>query len=585
VFATVLPSPPDLLPGDTLQALRGLGLASADRPLRLHLGCGEQRLDGYVNIDHPPDAHNLMQVRADFEADLTQLAFPLESVDEIRLHHVFEHFPRVVALALLIRWQRWLKPGGRLRIETPDLDGSARVIASDAPLAHKLAAVRHLAGDQAAPWAYHVDLWFPERFRRTLGRLGFGEVQIETSRWAQPPHLANVDVTAVKRTTRTPGEQLAAADELLWDAIVAPVERPTWEIWRAQLRRVLDGAPALRPANVVALSQASAPPPPDVIGVVFSKDRPLQLDAALRSFLMHVADRERVALKVLYRASDAHMRALYRRVADEHPSVELIEESRFREDLIAALQGAPYWLLLVDDTLFTLDFRLGDVIERLASTPDLLGFSLRLGRNSTYVYTLDQAQPLPPFDEPAPGMIEWDWTRAQLDFNYPLEVSSSVYRAGELAPLLARMAFSNPNTLEAALAEAAPQLGLPSRLAGYARAVAFSAPLNLVQQVFANRKSAREEYSAASLAAAYAAGDRIDVAAHAGFVPNACHAEIDLAWRRGEQPPVQLPVAAPSPIVAPVSPQENGGRDLVGILRSVRRRGIGLVRRISSRMR
>jgi FkbM family methyltransferase len=561
VYATTLDEPPRALPADTLTALRNAGLAAPERPLRLHLGCGEQRLDGYVNLDYAPDAHNVMRVRADFHADVAALEFPSESVDEIRLHHVFEHFPRVVALALLVRWQRWLKPGGVLRIETPDLEGSARVIAStEAPLAHKLAAARHLAGDQAAPWAYHVDLWFPERFRRTLARLGFTDVAVTSSRWAEPPHLANVDVSARRGAARTLGEQLAAADELLWDATVARVERPTWEVWRAQLRAILDGAPALRPANVTASAPAPTPAPrasaPDVAAIVFSKDRPLQLEALLRSFTMHAADPERVALKVLWRATDERARAAYARVADEHPSVEFIAETRFRDDLIAAFAGAPYCLFLVDDTLFAADFRVGDAIALLDAHADLLGFSLRLGRNTTYVYPLDRAQPMPPLDAIAPRAIAWDWTRAELAFAYPLEVSSSLYRARELAPLLARLAFANPNTLEAELARAAtPDAALPPRLASYERSVAFSAPLNLVQSVWPNRASARPDYSAPALLDAFAAGDRVDVAAYHGFQPNGCHAEIELAFVRAQEPPLALPTRgdAPTPPGAPAA--------------------------------
>ena len=223
--------------GDLLSRIQRAGLWSPGKPLRLHLGCGQWRFDGYVNIDYPPSEHTtISKLGADIHADITTLRFPDGTVDEIRLHHVFEHFNRVTALALLIRWQRWLKVGGVLCIETPDLIGSARTLLSDAAWKTKMAVVRHLAGDQAAKWAYHVDHWFAQRFERTLAALGFGSVQKEEKSWSQEPYLSNVIVTAHKTQDRTIESQLSAAGELLTESMVSPKEQPTWEIWMRELR-------------------------------------------------------------------------------------------------------------------------------------------------------------------------------------------------------------------------------------------------------------------------------------------------------------------------------------------------------------
>jgi predicted SAM-dependent methyltransferase len=245
--------PPTLASPDNLPALQEAGLWQKGRPLRLHLGCGEQHFEGYVNIDYPPAEHNVMTVQADAYADILRLDFPPGSVDEVRLHHVFEHFNRVTALALLIKWHGWLKEGGQLRIETPDLVGSAKTLSSaKSSWKRKMAAARHLAGDQSAAWGYHLDHWFAERYERTLARLGFGAIQVNATCWPQEPHLANVEVTAAKER-RTPEEQLAAADELLWDSTVADAEKATHEVWRRQLRALLqEGALLPAPANAVA---------------------------------------------------------------------------------------------------------------------------------------------------------------------------------------------------------------------------------------------------------------------------------------------------------------------------------------------
>lgn len=231
----VLPS----LSPSTINQLATRNLFIPGQPLRLHLGCGEQLFPGYVNIDYPADEHNVMKVKADYTADITQLDFPPQSVDEIRLHHVFEHFNRVTALAMLIKWQQWLKIGGKLHIETPDLMGSAEILTSNLPWHVKMGAVRHLAGDQAASWAYHVDHWFPERYHRTLSHLGFSDISTKTSRWPHEPYLCNVQAIGIKKHNLSCDQLLNAADELLWESTVAPAEKETHAVWTRQLRGVL----------------------------------------------------------------------------------------------------------------------------------------------------------------------------------------------------------------------------------------------------------------------------------------------------------------------------------------------------------
>lgn len=165
--------------------------------MKLHLGCGQYYLEGYVNVDYPSSEHSVQKsLRADVYRDLSTLSYPPASVEEVRLHHVFEHFPRPVALALLCRWRDWLVPGGMLHIETPDLMASARLLVSPwVGYAKKQEVVRHLFGSHEAHWAIHWDGWYPERFVRTLRALGFGKVSVRTAKWMR---LRNVEVFAVK---------------------------------------------------------------------------------------------------------------------------------------------------------------------------------------------------------------------------------------------------------------------------------------------------------------------------------------------------------------------------------------------------
>ncbi|ABO49926.1 methylase involved in ubiquinone/menaquinone biosynthesis-like protein [Desulforamulus reducens MI-1] len=224
---------------ETFEKLCNNGLIQENKPLKLHLGCGEQHFEGYINIDYPPVEHNLMNVAADVYADINQLDFPAGVIDEVRLHHVFEHFNRVTALALLIRWHSWLKIGGKLIIETPDLMGSARTILSDASFQEKMAVVRHLTGDQAARWAYHVDQWFQERFEKTLEKLGFQVLQTYQMSWSREPYLSNILVVAQKIQDLPLDEQFKKASDLLWYSTVDSTEIAMHQVWRDQLAALL----------------------------------------------------------------------------------------------------------------------------------------------------------------------------------------------------------------------------------------------------------------------------------------------------------------------------------------------------------
>lgn len=149
-----------------------------DKPLKLHLGCGNYYLEGYINIDFPPSEHTIMKPKADLFADLRSLYYKDGSVDEIRNHHVFEHFSRAEALKLLLTWRRWLKVGGRLHIETPDFD-RCLIYYFFCGFKTKSEIGRHIFGSQEAKWANHLDYWNKRKFLFVFKKLGFKIIKTE----------------------------------------------------------------------------------------------------------------------------------------------------------------------------------------------------------------------------------------------------------------------------------------------------------------------------------------------------------------------------------------------------------------------
>ena len=303
-----------------------------------------------------------------------------------------------------------------------------------------------------------------------------------------------------------------------------------------------------------------------ILGLVFSRDRAMQLDCALRSFFLHCTDAREARLFVIYKATtDLHGRQ-YAQLAQEYDEVCFLKQKKFRWDVLdlllqfasdrpagyvprplltfCGLSGVPCnislhdpsrsVLFMVDDNVFVRKFSLLQVHKSLIEQQDALGFSLRLGTNTTYCYSLDKAQALPTFASLDGQVLKFNWTRhVDGDFSYPLEVSSSVYRVSELVPLLTSLFFNNPNALEGNMANRAGRFRkrFPYLLC-YTRSVTFCNPVNVVQSVYSNRAREGSEYSTERLTELFEEGYRINVNSYRDFVSNACHQDKELVFER-----------------------------------------------------
>ncbi len=103
----------------TLEATRRAWLASKgaeSNGTRLHLGSGDHRLDGWINVDFDP------AMPVDLAADLTR-EMPLRSgsVDLIHSEDFIEHVDEEAGRVVLRECYRVLRSGGVMRILTPDL--------------------------------------------------------------------------------------------------------------------------------------------------------------------------------------------------------------------------------------------------------------------------------------------------------------------------------------------------------------------------------------------------------------------------------------------------------------------------------
>lgn len=146
--------------------------------MKLHLGCGEKHIEGYVNID----SRKLESV--DLVEDISKLqSIKNNTVDLIYASHVLEHFGRHKYMEVLERWYEVLKPGGVIRISVPDFNSVCEHYLENKNLSLLKG---FLYGGQNYPENYHYCAWDFKSLSDDLSSIGFKN--IEKYDWRETDH-------------------------------------------------------------------------------------------------------------------------------------------------------------------------------------------------------------------------------------------------------------------------------------------------------------------------------------------------------------------------------------------------------------
>ena len=167
---------------------RAIPLPPIPDSLRLHVGAGQNMLDGYENIDgydnEQRPEHFQTDVKRFVRAEVLDTVYQPESVAEIRCHHVFEHISMLDVDRTLQGWNRILKPGGLVWIEVPDFEGCARQILKLRREEDKEVFYRHIFGSQMGPGEFHYNGLTAGRLISLLENYGF-EVRLAYVKWTR----------------------------------------------------------------------------------------------------------------------------------------------------------------------------------------------------------------------------------------------------------------------------------------------------------------------------------------------------------------------------------------------------------------
>lgn len=135
--------------------------------MKLNLGCGDNKLEDYVNIDIN-DA-----LKPDLVHDFTMsLPFDDKTVDRIVMFHVIEHIQKHKHQQILLNCRRVLKPDGELWISYPEFGKIAQNWLTNHK-GHRQFWEATIYGRQSSPSDYHVCCMDSDEFTHLLTVSGF----------------------------------------------------------------------------------------------------------------------------------------------------------------------------------------------------------------------------------------------------------------------------------------------------------------------------------------------------------------------------------------------------------------------------
>ena len=222
------------------------------------------------------------------------------------------------------------------------------------------------------------------------------------------------------------------------------------------------------------------------VTVVFSKNRGMQLNLCLETIFRNCDDiAKKTDIYVLYKADEEYIPG-YDILKNRYKQVIFVEEKDFKQDLLDIVSSKKHVLFFVDDNVVTGKFLFSDIEKGLENNPDVLGVSLRLGKNTTNCFSYNKEQNVPNMEKSG-YFMKFNWQKAELDFNYPIELSSSVFRVEDIIDILENCSYNSPNFLEQAMSES--YIKDKPYLLCYEKSVSFCFPINRVQDSHPNRSA------------------------------------------------------------------------------------------------
>lgn len=153
-------------------------MAQLDKRLRklkkLNFGCGWDIRKDYLNVDVWGDCKPDLLIE-----DHDYSMIPHNHYEEILANDVLEHIPRPQTLSVLLEWARYLKPGGKLHLQTSSVMGVMNQLQTQSAFADQHGWFTCLFGNQAHGGDFHHNSFTETTLKTYLMAAGFVVDNIE----------------------------------------------------------------------------------------------------------------------------------------------------------------------------------------------------------------------------------------------------------------------------------------------------------------------------------------------------------------------------------------------------------------------
>jgi hypothetical protein len=267
----------------------------------------------------------------------------------------------------------------------------------------------------------------------------------------------------------------------------------------------------------------------DIAIIVFSKDRPVQLEAMLRSAKKFFSGN--CTWFILWRASSKQYTDAYTSLfsGKENCNINFVQETDFKTDLLGILKNSRHHglIFMVDDILFVNHF---DACAYIGLDPLFEIASLRHWPGISYC----QPQML---YSPPPGLkishkipwLQFSWRESVGDWSMPVSMDGHLFSRTEILRLFKYVNFKAPNSFE-------KNLGDFRFLFKYRRGLCMSSPV--IRNFAFNRvQSENEDFPCGSwnsdrMLEKWLTGWHLDIEALADLDAHSCHVEVEPVFER-----------------------------------------------------